>query len=69
MRWRDWVIGNAIGLIPNSIIYTQLAAGLADGMEGAKETAALRVITAAIGIFTLSLTTRWLQRRFAKQNS
>jgi uncharacterized membrane protein YdjX (TVP38/TMEM64 family) len=65
MKWRDWLIGNALGLIPNSIIYTQLAAGLADGMEGAKEKAAIRVITAAIGIFSLSLTTRWIQRRFA----
>lgn len=65
MKWRDWMLGNAIGLIPNSIIYTQLAAGLADGMEGAKEKAALRVITAAIGVFALSLTTRWIQRRFS----
>jgi uncharacterized membrane protein YdjX (TVP38/TMEM64 family) len=67
MKWRDWMIGNAIGLIPNSIIYTQLAAGLADGIDGAKEKAALRVITAAIGVFALSLTTRWIQRRFARK--
>lgn len=69
MKWRDWVLGNALGLIPNSIIYTQLAAGLADGMEGAKETAAIRVISAAIGVFALSLTTRWIQRRFAARKS
>lgn len=65
MGFRKWAVGNAIGLIPNCLIYTQLAAALADGAEGAKETAAIRVIIAATGVIGLGLLSRWLQRRFA----
>ncbi len=65
MRWRDWVVGNAVGLVPNCLIYTQLAAALADGVDGAKEAAAYRVISAAVGVIALGLVSRWLQRRFA----
>ncbi|MDP2272265.1 MAG: VTT domain-containing protein [Archangium sp.] len=65
MRWRDWVVGNAVGLVPNCLIYTQLAAALADGVDGAKEAAAYRVISAAVGVISLGLVSRWLQRRFA----
>lgn len=65
MRWRDWAVGNAVGLIPNCMIYTQLAAALADGVDGAKEAAAYRVISATLGVIALSLLSRWLQRRFA----
>jgi uncharacterized membrane protein YdjX (TVP38/TMEM64 family) len=66
MRWRDWVIGNAVGLVPNCLIYTQLAAALADGVEGARETAAWRVLFAAAGIIALGLLSRLLQRRFVR---
>lgn len=65
MHWRDWVLGNALGLLPNSLIYTQLAAALADGVEGAQEQAAVRVVSAAIGVILLALVSRWVQRRFA----
>ncbi len=65
MRWRDWAVGNAVGLIPNCLIYTQLAAALADGVDGAKEVAMYRVISATLGVIALSLVSRWLQRRFA----
>lgn len=65
MRWRDWALGNALGLIPNCLIYTQLAAALADGVDGAKEAAAYRVIAAAVGVIALGLVSRWLQRRFS----
>ncbi|MFZ5440147.1 MAG: TVP38/TMEM64 family protein [Myxococcota bacterium] len=66
MHWRQWVVGNALGLVPNCLIYTQLAAALADGVEGAREQAAMRVVTAAAGVISLSLLSRWLQRRFAR---
>jgi uncharacterized membrane protein YdjX (TVP38/TMEM64 family) len=69
MRWRDWAIGNAFGLIPNCIIYTQIAAALADGVEGARETAAMRVLVSAAGVFVLSLSSRWVQRRFAARTA
>ena len=65
MRWRDWAMGNALGLIPNCLIYTQLAAALADGVEGARETAMYRVLAAAAGVIALGLLTRFLQRRYA----
>lgn len=65
MRWRDWVLGNAIGLLPNCMIYTQLAAALVDGVEGAKEAAMYRVLAAAAGVISLGLLSRWMQRRFA----
>lgn len=66
MPWRKWAVGNALGLIPNCLIYTQLAAALADGVEGARERAAVRVLTAATGVIALGLISRWLQRRFTK---
>ena len=66
MGWSKWAVGNALGLIPNCLIYTQLAAALADGAEGAKETAAVRVVIAATGVIGLGLLSRWLQLRFAK---
>ena len=65
MGWKKWAIGNALGLIPNCLIYTQLAAALADGVDGARRTAAMRVVTAAAGVIALGLLSRWLQRRFA----
>lgn len=65
MGWRKWAFGNAIGLIPNCLIYTQLAAALADGVEGARQRAVFRVVTAGVGVIALGLLSRWLQRRFA----
>lgn len=65
LTWRRWAVGNALGLIPNCLIYTQLAAALADGVEGARETAAYRVVGAGVGVIALGLLSRWLQRRFA----
>lgn len=65
LPWHQWLWGNALGLIPNCLIYTQLAAALAEGAAGAKETVALRVVVAAAGVIGLSLVSRWLQRRFS----
>lgn len=67
IRWSRWTIGNAIGLIPNCLIYTQLAAALAEGAEGAKERAAFRVVLAAAGVIGIGLLSRLVQRRFAAQ--
>jgi len=65
MGWKKWALGNAIGLIPNCLIYTQLAAALVDGVDGARQTAAFRVVTAAAGVISVGLLSKWLQRRFA----
>lgn len=67
ISWRHWFIGNAIGLLPNCLIYTSLAAALADGAQGAKEQVAIRALISAASIVTLGLFTRWLQRRFGQR--
>jgi uncharacterized membrane protein YdjX (TVP38/TMEM64 family) len=64
LKWPKWVLGNAIGLVPNCLIYTELAAALADGVSGAREAGASRAMLSAAGVIVLSLTSRWLQRRF-----
>lgn len=69
MRWRKWALGNALGLLPNCLIYTQLAAALADGVEGAPEAAAYRVLTAGAGVIALALLSRTLQRRLGTRTS
>ena len=63
VTWPRWVIGNAIGLIPNAIIYPQLASALISGAEGAKEEAAVRVVVSGALIIATSLGLRWLQRK------
>lgn len=65
LPWHKWLVGNALGLLPNCLIYTQLAAALAEGAAGARETVAVRVVLAGAGIVSLSLVSRWLQRRLA----
>ncbi len=66
LSWRHWIIGNALGLVPNCLIYTQLAAAIADGVQGAKEQAAIRAVLSGAGIFAFGFFTRWLQRRVEK---
>ena len=64
MPWWRWALGNAIGLAPNCLIYTQLAAALADGVEGAKHQAVVRVLLTASLVIGMALVTRWIQRRY-----
>ncbi|MGV3619348.1 MAG: TVP38/TMEM64 family protein [Archangium sp.] len=64
IRWQPWIVGNALGLLPNCLIYTSLAAAIVDGAQGAREQAAIRALISAASIITLGLFTRWLQRRF-----
>ena len=63
LSWRDWILGNAIGLLPNCLIYTSLASAIVEGAAGAKEDAALRALLSAGGVLMLSLGTRWLRKR------
>jgi uncharacterized membrane protein YdjX (TVP38/TMEM64 family) len=67
MPWWRWGLGNAIGLLPNCLIYTSLAAALADGAEGARREAVIRVLVSGALIIGMSLLTRFLQRRFSSQ--
>ncbi|MBL8914510.1 MAG: VTT domain-containing protein [Archangium sp.] len=68
MPWWRWAVGNAVGLLPNCIIYTQLAAALADGVDGAKHDAVVRVLITATLVIGMSLLTRWIQRRYAAKS-
>lgn len=63
MPWSRWFIGNAIGLIPNCIIYTQLAATIVSGAEGGTRELATRVVLSTTLVLASSLVARWVQRR------
>ncbi len=65
MAWNKWAVGNAIGLLPNCLIYTQLASALADGASDARSTALGRVVLGGVAVISLSLVSRWLQKRFS----
>lgn len=65
VTWPRWVLGNALGLLPNAIIYTQLASALVSGAEGAKQEAVVRVVVAAAAIVASSLGLRWLQGKMS----
>ena len=68
MPWWRWAVGNLVGLAPNCIIYTQLAAALADGVDGAKHDAVVRVLITATLVIGMSLVTRWIQRRYTAKS-
>lgn len=63
IRWSRWLVGNALGLLPGAIVIGQLAAGLADGLAGAKEEAARRLVVGAVLVVALTVTTRLLLAR------
>lgn len=69
MPWPRWALGNAIGLLPNSIIYTQLAATLVAGVEGSGRELATRVVITSILVIGMSLIGRVVQRRFARTDA
>lgn len=70
MRWSRWALGNALGLVPGAVVVGQLAASLADGVEGAREAAGRQVAIGAALVVGLALGTRlflgWWQRRQAR---
>ena len=65
--WPKWVAGNALGLLAPAVVYSQLAAAIADGVEGAEGQAVQRVLLTAGSLIALSLLSRWVQRRFGRQ--
>ncbi|MFT3708688.1 MAG: VTT domain-containing protein [Archangium sp.] len=69
MPWWRWAVGNAVGLVPNCIIYTSLAAALADGAEDAKRDGVIRVLVSGALIIGMSLLTRFVQRRLAAKRA
>jgi len=67
IRWRRFALGNALGLAPGAVVFSELASSLADGVEGAREAAGLRVVIAGTLVVALALGTRllvgWWERR------
>ncbi|MEW5738807.1 MAG: VTT domain-containing protein [Myxococcota bacterium] len=70
IAWRRFALGNALGLLPGALVVTQLASSLADGVDGAREAAGLRVAVAAALVVALAVGTRlvvaWWERRSAR---
>ncbi len=63
MTWPQFVVGNAIGLLPSVTIYTYFSAALAEGVEGARTEALLKAIIAAVAAVVIGLGSRWLMAR------
>ncbi len=63
MKWAQFAVGNAIGLLPNATIYTYFAAVLAEGVEGAKTEVLLRALAAGAVAITFGLVSRRLMAR------
>ena len=60
MRWPQFAIGNAIGLLPNATLYTYFASVLAEGVEGARTEVLLRALAAGAVAITFGLVSRRL---------
>jgi uncharacterized membrane protein YdjX (TVP38/TMEM64 family) len=69
MRWWRWAVGNAIGLLPAGLVVGQLAASLADGVEGAREAAGRQVAIGAALVIGLAVGTRLLLGWWARRNA
>lgn len=63
VKWRAWAAGNALGLLPHSLIYPQLGSALLDGVAGARQEAAVRLLLAGSAVVMLGLLSRWAARR------
>jgi uncharacterized membrane protein YdjX (TVP38/TMEM64 family) len=62
VRWRHFIVGNALGLLPNSLLYCFFASQVVAGHTQHLGATALAV---AAGVVTLTLLARWLVKKFA----
>jgi uncharacterized membrane protein YdjX (TVP38/TMEM64 family) len=60
---RHFIMGNAIGLIPNCIIYTLLADALLSQVDGARSTAMLKALATGAVVISLTLLSRYVVSR------
>jgi phospholipase D1/2 len=58
ITWPQFVVGHAIGLLPQVLISTWFAAAIAEGVEGAQQDALRNALFAAGGVVALALGTR-----------
>ena len=71
LKWRDFALGNAIGLLTNSAVYTWFASSIVGGVEGAEKEALFTALSIGAGIIVVMIALRvlskkWLAKRSAK---
>ncbi len=64
LRWRDFVVGNAIGVLSNCVVYTWFAASIANGAAGAEREALVTALGIGAVIIVLMLVLRVLGARY-----
>lgn len=63
VRWPAFLVGNALGVLPNALVYTYFASVLVDGAKGGREVV-LRAALAAGAALLLALATRAVSARW-----
>jgi phospholipase D1/2 len=58
ITWPQFLVGHAVGLVPNVLISTWFAAAIADGVEGAQQQAFQNALIAGAGVVMLAVATR-----------
>lgn len=58
ITWRQFLVGHFIGLLPGVLVSTWFSAAVAEGVEGAKETAFLRAALAGGSLVLVAVGTR-----------
>jgi phospholipase D1/2 len=58
ITWPQFLVGHAVGLLPNVLISTWFAAAIADGVEGAQQQAFQNALIAGAGVVLLAVATR-----------
>lgn len=58
VTWPQFFIGHLIGVMPGLLVNLWFASALADGVEGAKEQALLRLLMAAAAVILVALALR-----------
>jgi uncharacterized membrane protein YdjX (TVP38/TMEM64 family) len=69
MKWWRFTVGNAVGLLPGATVYSWSAASIIAGVEGARTTALLRTLAAALAVIALGVGSRALQRHFRRKGA
>lgn len=69
MRWRGFLLGNAVGLLPQVLIYTYFASAIAAGAEGARRDALIQGGLAGAGLIALGVGGRVLAARWQRRQA
>ncbi|MCA2981038.1 MAG: hypothetical protein INH37_22430 [Myxococcaceae bacterium] len=73
ITWPQFLVGHAVGVLPNVLISTWFAAAIAEGVEGAQQQALRDAVLAAAGVIGVALASRLamglVRRRRAAQRT